>query len=167
MPKPLVSIVMGSDSDLPTMMEASDVLKKFKIPHEVRILSAHRYPKGTSRYAEGAERRGIRVIVAAAGGAAHLAGVVAAHTSLPVIGVPIETKSLKGVDSLFSTVQMPPGVPVATMAIGKNGAKNAALFAAAILASQNSTLRRNLRSYKKGLAQGVKLKDRTVGFRFP
>ena len=167
MPKPLVSIVMGSETDLPTMMEASDLLKAFKIPHEVRILSAHRYPKGTARYAEGAQGRGIRVIIAAAGGAAHLAGVVAAHTSLPVIGVPIETKSLKGVDSLFSTVQMPPGVPVGTMAIGKNGAKNAGLFATAILAVQNPLLRRKLHTYKKGLAQGVRLKDRKVGFRFP
>ena len=167
MPKPFVSLVMGSDSDLPTMMETSDILKQFKIPHEVRILSAHRCPKGTARYAEGAERRGIRVIVAAAGGAAHLAGVIAAHTSLPVIGVPIETKSLKGVDSLFSTVQMPPGVPVGTMAIGKSGAKNAGLFAAAILAAQNPTLRRKLHAYKKDLARGVKLKDQAVGFRFP
>lgn len=165
--KPLVSIVMGSDSDLPTMMETSDVLKKFNIPHEVRILSAHRFPKGTVRYAEGAERRGVRVIVAAAGGAAHLAGVVAAHTSLPVIGVPVETKSLKGVDSLFSTVQMPPGVPVGTMAIGKNGAQNAGLFAAAILAVQNARLRRKLHLHKREMAQGVQFKDQKVGFRFP
>ena len=167
MSKPLVSIVMGSETDLPTMMESSDILKHFKIPHEVRILSAHRYPRGTARYAEGAQGRGIRVIIAAAGGAAHLAGVVAAHTSLPVIGVPIETKSLKGVDSLFATVQMPPGVPVGTMAIGKNGAKNAGLFAAAILSTQNPALRGKLRVYKKELARGVKLKDHTVGFRFP
>ena len=167
MSKPLVSIVMGSDSDLPTMMETSDILKQFKIPHEVRILSAHRYPKGTARYAEGAQGRGIRVIIAAAGGAAHLAGVVAAHTTLPVIGIPIETKSLKGVDSLFATVQMPPGVPVGTMAIGKSGAKNAGLFAAAILAAQNPTLRRKLQSHKQEMARGMKLKDHTVGFRFP
>ena len=167
MPKPLVSIVMGSDSDLPTMMETSDILKKFKIPHEVRILSAHRFPKGTARYAEEARARGIRVIVAAAGGAAHLAGVVAAHTSLPVIGVPIETKSLKGIDSLFSTVQMPPGVPVGTMAIGKSGAKNAGLFAAAILSTQQPLLRRKLGAYKKEMARGVKFKDLKVGFRFP
>jgi len=167
MPKPLVSIVMGSETDLPTLMETSDILKKLNIPHEVRILSAHRYPKGTARYAERAQGRGIRVIIAAAGGAAHLAGVVAAHTTLPVIGVPIETKSLKGVDSLFSTVQMPPGVPVGTMAIGKSGAKNAGLFAAAILAAQNPTLRRKLQAHKHEMARGVKLKDRTVGFRFP
>ena len=167
MSKHLVSIVMGSDSDLPTMMETSDILKKLSIPHEVRILSAHRYPKGTARYAEGAQGRGVRVIIAAAGGAAHLAGVVAAHTTLPVIGVPIETKSLKGVDSLFATVQMPPGVPVGTMAIGKSGAKNAGLFAAAILAAQNPTLRRKLQAHKREMARGVKLKDRTVGFRFP
>lgn len=167
MKKPLVSIVMGSDSDLPTMTETSDVLKKFSIPHEVRILSAHRFPKGTARYAEGAEKRGIRVIIAAAGGAAHLAGVVAAHTSLPVIGVPIETKSLKGIDSLFSTVQMPPGVPVGTMAIGKSGAKNAGLFAAAILAAHNAPLRRKIRLHKREMAHGVRLKDQKVGFRFP
>lgn len=167
MPKPLVSIVMGSETDLPTMMETSDILKQFNIPHEVRILSAHRFPKGTARYAEGAERRGVRVIVAAAGGAAHLAGVVAAHTSLPVIGVPIETKSLKGVDSLFSTVQMPPGVPVGTMAIGKSGAKNAGIFAAAILGVGTPILRRRLSAYKKAMAKGVTLKDLKVGFRFP
>ena len=167
MPKPLVSIVMGSETDLPTMMGTSDILKQFNIPHEVRILSAHRFPKGTARYAEGAERRGVRVIVAAAGGAAHLAGVVAAHTSLPVIGVPIETKNLKGIDSLFSTVQMPPGVPVGTMAIGKSGAKNAGLFAAAILGVRTPILRRRLIAYKKTMAKGVALKDLKVGFRFP
>lgn len=167
MKKPLVSIVIGSDSDLPTLTEASGVLKSFNIPHEVRILSAHRAPKETVRYAETAERRGIQVIIAAAGGAAHLGGVVAAHTSLPVIGVPIETKSLKGVDSLFSTVQMPPGVPVGTMAIGKSGARNAGLFAVEILALENGTLRRKLRRYKQELARGVRMKDLKVGFRFP
>ncbi len=165
--KLLVSLVMGSDSDLPTMREASDVLKKFGIPHEVRILSAHRLPKGTARYAQTLGRRGVRVVIAAAGGAAHLAGVVASHTALPVIGVPIETKSLKGIDSLFSTVQMPPGVPVGTMAIGKSGAKNAALYAVAILAISNPRLSRKLASYKKEMAKSVRLKDLTVGFRFP
>ncbi len=167
MRKPLVSIVMGSDSDLPTMKETSDILKEFNIPHEVRILSAHRSPKTTARYAEEAQKRGIRVIVAAAGGAAHLAGVIAAHTVLPVIGVPIETKSLKGVDSLFSTVQMPPGVPVGTMAIGKSGAKNAGLFAAELLATDHTPLRQRLFAYKKKMARGVRLKDQTKGFRFP
>ncbi|MBI4436346.1 MAG: 5-(carboxyamino)imidazole ribonucleotide mutase [Candidatus Omnitrophica bacterium] len=167
MNRPLVSIVMGSDSDLPTLMEASNMLKEFGVPHEVRILSAHRFPKGTALYAEGAERRGIRVIIAAAGGAAHLAGVIAAHTSLPVIGVPIETKSLKGIDSLFSTVQMPPGVPVGTMAIGKSGAKNAGVFAAEILATHTPALRRKLHAYKKKLARGVRLKNLKMGFRFP
>ena len=165
MSKPLVAILMGSDSDMPTMQQASDLLKEFKIPHEVRILSAHRLPKETAAFAEGAERRGVRIIIAAAGGAAHLAGVVAAHTTLPVIGVPIETKSLKGVDSLFSTVQMPPGVPVGTMAIG--GAKNAALFALQILSVKDGKLTQRLSRYKKEMAKGVRLKDQKVGFRFP
>lgn len=167
MKRPLVGIVMGSDSDMPTLVESSDILKKFNIPHEVRILSAHRSPKEVTRYAKEAYQRGIRVIVAAAGGAAHLAGVIASHTSLPVIGVPIETKSLKGLDSLFSTVQMPPGVPVGTMAIGKSGAKNAGLFAAAILATKNPVLRRKLHAYKREIARRVHIKDRTMGFRFP
>ena len=165
MKKPVVAIIMGSDSDLPVMQQASDVLKEFKVPHEVRILSAHRLPKETATFAEGAQRRGFEVIIAAAGGAAHLAGVVAAHTTLPVIGVPIETKSLKGVDSLFATVQMPPGVPVATMAIG--GAKNAALFALQILAVKDGKMAVKLSRYKKGMAKGVRLKDQKVGFRFP
>ena len=165
MKKAIVSIVMGSDSDLPVMKQASDVLKTFKVPHEVRILSAHRLPKETAAFAEGAQRRGIRVVIAAAGGAAHLAGVVAAHTTLPVIGVPIETKSLKGVDSLFSTVQMPPGVPVGTMAIG--GAKNAALFALQILSVKDGRMARKLARYKRQMAKGVRQKDRAVGFRFP
>ena len=165
MKKPVVAIIMGSDSDLPVMQQASDVLKEFKVPHEVRILSAHRLPKETTTFAENAQRRGLQVIIAAAGGAAHLAGVVAAHTTLPVVGVPIETKSLKGVDSLFSTVQMPPGVPVATMAIG--GAKNAALFALQILAVKDGKMAVKLSRYKKGMAKGVRLKDQKVGFRFP
>jgi len=167
MSKPIVSIVMGSDSDLPTMSETSTILKDFRIPHEVRILSAHRLPKETAHFAKTAQARGVRVIIAAAGGAAHLAGVVAAHTPLPVIGVPIETKSLKGVDSLFSTVQMPPGIPVGTMAIGKSGAKNAALFAVAVLSHQNGSLKKKLLAYRKKMAKGVRLKDKTKGFRFP
>ena len=165
MKKPLVSIVMGSDSDLPVMRQASDLLKEFNVPHEVRILSAHRLPKETAAFAEGAKQRGLKVIIAAAGGAAHLAGVVAAHTTLPVIGVPIETKSLKGADSLFSTVQMPPGVPVGTMSIG--GAKNAALFALEILSVADGKMARKLSRYKREMAKGVRLKDRNVGFRFP
>lgn len=165
MKRPLVSIVMGSDSDLPTMQQASELLKEFRVPHEVRILSAHRLPKETAAFAEGAQRRGVKVIIAAAGGAAHLAGVVAAHTTLPVVGVPIETKSLKGVDSLFSTVQMPPGVPVGTMAIG--GARNAALFALQILAAKDGKMARRLARYKTTMAKGVRLKDRKVGFHFP
>ena len=165
MAKPVISIVMGSDSDLPIMQQASDVLREFGVPHEVRILSAHRLPKETAAFAEGAQRRGVRVIIAAAGGAAHLAGVVAAHTTLPVVGVPIETKSLKGIDSLFSTVQMPPGVPVGTMSIG--GAKNAALFALEILSVKDGKMARKLSRYKREMAKGVRFKDRKVGFRFP
>ncbi|MFH1857410.1 MAG: 5-(carboxyamino)imidazole ribonucleotide mutase [Candidatus Omnitrophota bacterium] len=167
MKKPMVSIVMGSDSDFPTFAEAGHFLKTFGIPHEVRILSAHRSPKQTARYAEGAQKRGLRVIIAGAGGAAHLAGVIASHTTLPVIGVPIETKTLKGIDSLLSTVQMPPGVPVATMAIGKGGAKNAVLLAVSILALQEAGLRRKLSAHKKEMARRVCLKDRAQGFRFP
>ena len=165
MRKPVVAIVMGSDSDLPVMLQASDVLKEFRVPHEVRILSAHRLPKETAAFAERAKQRGLKVIIAAAGGAAHLAGVAAAHTTLPVIGVPIETKSLKGVDSLFSTVQMPPGVPVGTMAIG--GAKNAALFAVEILAVKDGKIAKQLSRYKQKMAKGVRLRDRKVGFHFP
>lgn len=165
MKKPVVAIIMGSDSDLPVMKQASDLLKEFSVPHEVKILSAHRLPKETAAFAEGAERRGLKVIIAAAGGAAHLAGIVAAHTTLPVIGVPIETESLKGVDSLFSTVQMPPGVPVGTMAIG--GAKNAALFALQILSAKDGKMTRKLSRYKQEMAEGVRLKDRSKGFRFP
>ena len=165
MKKPVVAIVMGSDSDLPTMQQASDVLTEFHVPHEVRILSAHRLPKETAAFAEGARRRGLKVIIAAAGGAAHLAGVIAAHTTLPVVGVPIETRSLKGVDSLFSTVQMPPGVPVATMAIG--GAKNAGLFALQILSVKDGRMTQRLAQYKRKMAKGVRKKDRALGFHFP
>jgi phosphoribosylaminoimidazole carboxylase PurE protein len=125
MKKPVVGILMGSDSDLPVMEEAAKVLKVFGIPFEMTVSSAHRTPRRTASYARGAERRGIKVIIAGAGHAAHLAGFIAAETTLPVIGVPIESSSLKGLDSLLSTVQMPGGVPVASMAIGKSGAKNA------------------------------------------
>jgi phosphoribosylaminoimidazole carboxylase PurE protein len=131
MKKPVVGILMGSDSDLPVMEEAAKVLKVFGIPFEIKISSAHRTPKRTAGYARGAERRGIKVIIAGAGHAAHLAGFIAAETTLPVIGVPIESSSLKGLDSLLSTVQMPGGVPVASMAIGKSGAKNAKVIAKA------------------------------------
>ncbi len=133
MAKVLVGILMGSKSDSDTMHEAEKILKERKIPCEVNVLSAHRTPDEVRKYAKSAKKRGIKVLICGAGGAAALAGVVASHTDLPVIGVPIETKALKGLDSLLSTVQMPSGVPVASMAIGKSGAKNAAIFAAKIL----------------------------------
>src|SRR5437899_7368327 len=131
---PLVGIIMGSNSDWETMQHAARTLEDLGVPHEVRILSAHRTPDHLFEYAGSAERRGLEVIIAAAGGAAHLAGVTAAKTILPVLGVPMESKALKGLDSLLSIVQMPAGIPVGTLAIGKSGAVNAALFAAAILA---------------------------------
>lgn len=149
MAQPVVSILMGSDSDWPTLEAASKVLKDFGVPHEVRVLSAHRSPGPLRRYVEGAPRRGIRVFIAGAGGAAHLGGVVAAHTALPVVAVPIETRSLKGLDSLLSMVQMPTGVPVATVAIGN--ATNAALLAIQTLAIHDSALQRKLAAYKRRL----------------
>jgi len=133
MAKILVGILMGSKSDSDTMHETEKILKERKIPYETNVLSAHRTPDAVGKYAKSAKKRGIKVLICGAGGAAALAGVVASHTDLPVIGVPIETKALKGIDSLLSTVQMPSGVPVASMAIGKSGAKNAAIFAAQIL----------------------------------
>ena len=159
---PIVSIVMGSDSDVPTMHEAAKVLAQFGVPHEVRVLSAHRSPAAVRVYALGARRRGLGVIIAGAGGAAHLAGVIAAHTTLPVIGVPVESAALKGLDSLLSTVQMPPGVPVATVAIGPSGAKNAGVLAVQILATADAGLRNKLEAYKRTLNAGVLAKDRQV-----
>lgn len=131
--RPLVGILMGSKSDVDTMAETEKILKKYKIPYELSVLSAHRAPERVRKYAKSAGKRGIKVLICGAGGSAALAGVVSSYTDLPVIGVPIETKSLKGLDSLLSTVQMPSGVPVASMAVGKSGAKNAAIFAARIL----------------------------------
>lgn len=157
-----VAIVMGSDSDLTVMNEASLILSKFKIKHDLRILSAHRCPELTAEFAKSARAKGIEVIIAGAGGAAHLAGVIAAHTILPVIGVPIETKALKGMDSLLSTVQMPSGIPVATMAIGVAGAKNAALMAVEILALSNKKLENSLKTHKKTLKANVQKKDRAL-----
>jgi 5-(carboxyamino)imidazole ribonucleotide mutase len=144
----LVGVMMGSKSDWDTMRHASETLTKFGVEHESRVLSAHRTPKQTLEYASSAEGRGLEVIIAAAGGAAHLAGVVAAHTLLPVLGVPIESASLKGMDSLLSTVQMPGGIPVGTLAIGKPGAINAALLAVAILATSRPDLREKLRAFR-------------------
>ena len=154
--KPVISIVMGSQSDLEIIKEAINLLKEFKLGFEVKVLSAHRTPKELAEYVEGASKRGIKVFIAAAGGAAALAGVVAAHTTLPVIGIPIETKSLKGLDSLLSTVQMPGGVPVACMAIGKQGAKNAALFALEILGITDKKISAKLLKYKQEMAIKIK-----------
>jgi 5-(carboxyamino)imidazole ribonucleotide mutase len=146
--KPLVGILMGSKSDWEVMKSASETLKRFGVAHECRVLSAHRTPAATIEYVSGASDRGLEVIVAAAGGAAHLAGVVAAHTLLPVLGVPMESASLKGLDSLLATVQMPAGIPVGTLAIGKPGATNAALMAVAILALARPPLREKLRAFR-------------------
>jgi len=144
-----ISIVMGSESDLETVNEAINVLREFKVGFEVRVLSAHRAPNDLRNYIEEADKKGIKVFIAAAGGAAALAGVIAAHTISPVIGIPIETKALKGLDSLLSTVQMPAGIPVATMAIGKSGAKNSAIFALEILAISDKKLAAKLVRHKK------------------
>ena len=145
---PLVAVIVGSKSDWETMRQADEVLAQFGIPHECRVLSAHRTPAETAEYASGAERRGMEVIIAAAGGAAHLAGVCAAHSVLPVLGVPMETVALKGLDSLLSTVQMPAGIPVGTLGIGGAGARNAALLAVAILANSRPELREKLRQFR-------------------
>ena len=146
---PLVGILMGSTSDWDVMKAARDTLASFRVPHECRVLSAHRTPQATVDYVSEAEGRGIEVMIAAAGGAAHLAGVVAAHTLLPVLGVPMESASLKGLDSLLSTVQMPGGIPVGTLAIGKPGAKNAALLAVAILANSRPELKNKLQAFRE------------------
>ncbi len=146
-----ISIVMGSESDLETVNEVINILKKFKISFEARVLSAHRAPHNLRNYVEEADKKGVKVFIAAAGGAAALAGVIASHTILPVVGIPIETKTLKGLDSLLSTVQMPAGVPVGTMAIGKSGAKNAAIFALEILALSDKKLAVKLARYRKDM----------------
>jgi phosphoribosylaminoimidazole carboxylase PurE protein len=159
---PVVGILMGSDSDLPTMQEAVKLLQDFGIPFEVRICSAHRTPDRLTRYAREAESRGLRVLIAGAGGAAHLAGVLAAHLTLPVIGVPMEAGPLNGLDALLSTVQMPGGIPVATVAIGRAGARNAALLAIQILALTDRRLQRKLRDYRTRMAAEVAAKDQKV-----
>ncbi|HBO84624.1 MAG: 5-(carboxyamino)imidazole ribonucleotide mutase [Deltaproteobacteria bacterium GWC2_42_11] len=165
MVKSLVGILMGSDSDMPVMKESVKVLKEFGIPYEITISSAHRSPKRTSEYARTASDRGIKVIIAGAGNAAHLAGFIAAETTLPVIGVPIDSSSLKGLDALLSTVQMPGGVPVAGMAIGKAGAKNAGIFAVQILAAHDKELAKRLKGYKERLAREVEEKAKNMGDR--
>jgi phosphoribosylaminoimidazole carboxylase PurE protein len=162
----LVGIIMGSDSDLPVMQEAFEVLTNFGIPAEITVASAHRSPQRVSEYARSAERRGLKVLIAGAGGAAHLAGVLAAETSLPVIGVPIGSSPLAGWDALLATVQMPAGVPVATMAVGKAGARNAAILAAQILAVADSKLQERLENYKKELAEKVAEKAATLQEKF-
>jgi 5-(carboxyamino)imidazole ribonucleotide mutase len=158
---PLVGVIMGSKSDWEIMRQAGEVLTKFGVAHECRVLSAHRTPKETAEYVSAAEGRGMEVIIAAAGGAAHLAGVCAAHTLLPVLGVPMESAAMKGLDSLLSTVQMPAGIPVGTLGIGAAGARNAALLAVAILANSRPELRERLREFRE--EQRVKV----VGERLP
>jgi len=162
MTNPLVSIVMGSDSDLEVMREAANTLKSFAIPYEIDVTSAHRSPARTALYAREAAARGVKVIIAGAGGAAHLAGVIAAETTLPVIGVPISATSLNGLDSLLAIVQMPAGIPVATVAIGKAGATNAAILAAQMLALADPALAAKLTTHKEKLARGVEEKSRKL-----
>ena len=157
--QPLVSIVMGSDSDLEVMREAAKALDEFGIAYEVDITSAHRSPARTSEFARQAAGRGIKVIIAGAGGAAHLAGVIAAETTLPVIGVPMPSSSLQGLDALLATVQMPAGIPVATLAIGKAGATNAGILAAQILALGDPAIAKKVAAHKEKLARGVEEKS--------
>ena len=153
--KPIVGIVMGSASDWETMKEAARVLEEFGVPYEAKAMSAHRSPKAVVAWTEAAAGNGMKAIIAAAGGAAHLAGVVAAHTTLPVLGVPMPSKHLKGLDSLLSTVQMPKGIPVATFAIGEAGAANAALFAVAMLAVSDSVFQRKLSKFRAKQTKAV------------
>ena len=154
-PRPLVAVVMGSKSDWETMRHADETLERFGVPHECRVLSAHRTPAETAEYAAAAEGRGIEVIIAGAGGAAHLPGVIAASTLVPVLGVPVESQALRGLDSLLSIVQMPGGVPVGTLAIGRAGAVNAALLAIAILGASRPDLRDRLRTFRAEQARAV------------
>src|SRR5947209_8428448 len=162
MMSPLVALVMGSDSDLPTVKEACSVLSSFGVPFVVRVLSAHRSPEELVAFVKQAEQQGVRIFIAAAGGAAHLAGVVAAHTTRPVLGIPIQTSALNGLDSLLSMVQMPGGVPVATMAIGAAGARNAGLFAIQILALQDPSLAEKLKRQRTQTVEQLRQKDQRV-----
>ncbi len=152
---PLVSVIMGSKSDWETMSEAAKILEQLGIPHECKVVSAHRTPDLLFEHVEAAEERGIKVIIAGAGGAAHLPGMAAAKTSLPVLGVPVESRALKGMDSLLSIAQMPGGIPVGTLAIGPSGAKNAALLAASILALENNDIKTALQTFRKNQTQNV------------
>lgn len=158
--KPLVGIIMGSDSDFPVMEKAAEVCKEFNVPFEIKIVSAHRTPARMKEYAEKAASRGIKVIIAGAGGSAHLPGMTAAFTTLPVIGVPVQSKTLKGLDSLLSIVQMPGGIPVATVAI--DNAKNAGLLAVQILALQDKTLAKKMMAYRKQMETEVLAKDKNL-----
>ena len=158
--KPLVGVIMGSDSDLPVMNEAVKVLKEFKIPHEVKIVSAHRTPKFMAEYGSEAHKKGLKIIIAGAGGAAHLPGMTASHTPLPVIGVPVKSKALDGLDSLLSIVQMPGGVPVAT--VGINQAKNAGLLAVEILATNDLALQKKLVTYKRKMGTESMNKNKKI-----
>lgn len=160
--KTLVGIVMGSDSDLETMQETTKTLEKFSIGYEINIISAHRTPQKAHEYASTAEERGLEIIIAAAGGAAHLAGVMASWTTLPVIGVPIQTQLSGGLDSLLSMVQMPSGVPVATVSIGKAGAKNAAILSAKFLGIKYPEIRDKVKDYKKEIAEVVEKKNKEL-----
>jgi 5-(carboxyamino)imidazole ribonucleotide mutase len=162
MSKPLVSIVMGSDSDLEIMREAANALAEFGIEYELDVTSAHRSPDRTADYARKAAGRGIRVIIAGAGGSAHLAGVIAAHTTLPVIGVPIPSTALQGMDSLLATVQMPAGIPVATVAIGRPGATNAGILAAQIIGVADAAIAKKLEAHKEKLAKSVEEKSKKL-----
>ena len=157
--QPLVGIVMGSKSDWETMRHAGETLTRFGVPHEAKVVSAHRTPGWMVEYATSAESRGIQVIIAGAGGAAHLPGMIAANTLIPVLGVPVESQALKGMDSLLSIVQMPGGVPVGTLAIGKAGAQNAALLAVAILANHDPALREKLRAFREEQAGKVRSEE--------
>jgi len=160
--KAKVLILMGSDSDLPVMEVTAKVLKEFKIPYKMTVASAHRSPDRTLKLIKSSEKEGVQIIIAGAGAAAHLAGVVASHTTLPVIGVPIDSSPLNGIDALYSTVQMPPGIPVATMAVGKGGAKNAGIYAAQILGLKDRSIAKALKDYKKKMAAEVVKKANKV-----
>jgi len=160
--KPQVLIVIGSDSDIPIMGEAGKILKELRISYTMTIASAHRTPERTIRLASRAEEEGVEVIIAGAGMAAHLAGVLASHTILPVIGVPIESSPLNGLDSLLSTVQMPPGIPVATVAIGKAGAQNAAILSAQIISRKDFKLAKRLKEYRKKMSEEVEKKAKAL-----
>lgn len=160
-PSPVVGIIMGSDSDWPTLRAAAEVCAEFGVPSETRVVSAHRTPDDMARYGRTAHKRGLKVIIAGAGGAAHLPGMIASHTPLPVIGVPVQSKALQGLDSLLSIVQMPAGVPVATVAIG--GGHNAGLLAVQILATSDADLRERLVAYKKRIAAESRAKTRSLG----